>query len=172
MNEVWSWDFVHTWTENGVPLKMFILIDEYTRQCLAIRPQRSFKSGDILNAVSEVMSERGVPQHIRSDNGSEFIAREVQSWFEEMGIGTIYIDPCSPWQNGHVESCHNRLCDECLNQEEFLSVLEAQVIIEEWCIFYNRVHSHSKLGFQSPDQFTKNNPRSEPDIQSGPEMVT
>jgi len=172
VNEVWSWDFVHTRTENGVPLKMLTLIDEYTRQCLAIRPERSLRSGDILNALSEVMSERGVPQFIRSDNGSEFIAKEVQHWFEELGIGTIYIDPGSPWQNGHVESFHNRLRDECLNQEEFLSVLEAQVIIEEWRQFYNRVHPHSILGFQSPDQFAKSNSSPEPNIQSGAEMVT
>ena len=171
VNEVWSWDFVHTRTENGVPLKMLTLIDEYTRQCLAIRPQRSLKSGDILNALSEVMSVRGVPQHIRSDNGSEFIAREVQDWFGEIGIKTIYIEPGNPWQNGHVESFHNRLRDECLNQEDFLSVLEAQVIIEEWRLFYNRVHPHSKLGFQSPDQFANSNPRPEPNIRSGPHLV-
>jgi transposase InsO family protein len=151
VNKVWSWDFVHTRTENGVQLKMLTLIDEYTRQCLAIRPERSLRSGD---------------------NGPEFIAKEKQSWLEEMGIGTIYIDPGSPWQNGHVESFHNRLRDECLNQEEFLSVLEAQVVIEEWRLFYNRIHPHSKLCFQSPDQFAKGNPRPEPNIQSGPEMVT
>ena len=123
VNEVWSWDFVHTRTENGVSLKRLTLIDEYTRQCLAIRPQRSLKSGDILNALSEVMSVRGVPQHIRSDNGSEFIAREVQDWFGEIGIKTIYIEPGNPWQNGHVESFHNRLRDECLNQEDFLDTM-------------------------------------------------
>ena len=118
------------------------------------------------------MSERGVPQCIRSDNGSEFIAKEVQSWFKDLGIRTLYIDPGSPWQNGHVESFHNRLRDECLNQEDFLSVLEAQIVIEEWRLLYNRVHPHSKLGFQSPDQFAMNHPRPEPNIQSGPEMVT
>jgi putative transposase len=168
VNEVWSWDFVHTRTENGVPLKLLTLIDEYTRQCLTIRSQRRLRSGDILDALSEVMSERGVPQFIRSDHGPEFVAKEVQSWFEEIGIGTIYIDPGSPWQNGYVESFHNRVRDECLNQEIFLSVLEAQVIIEEWRLFYNRVHPHSNLGFQSPDQFAKKNSRPEPNIQSGP----
>jgi transposase InsO family protein len=172
VNEVWSWDFVHTRTENGVPLKLLTLIDEYTRQCLTIRAQRRLRSGDILDALSEVMSERGVPQCIRSDNGSEFIAKEVQSWFKDLGIRTLYIDPGSPWQNGHVESFHNRLRDECLNQEDFLSVLEAQIVIEEWRLLYNRVHPHSKLGFQSPDQFAMNYPRPEPNIQSGPEMVT
>jgi putative transposase len=127
---------------------------------------------DILDALSEVMSERGVPQFIRSDNGPEFVAKEMQSWFEEIGIGTIYIDPGSPWQNGHVESFHNRARDECLNQEIFLSVLEAQVIIEEWRLFYNRVHPNSNLGFQNPDQFAKKNSRPEPNIQSGSDLVT
>ena len=151
---------------------MLTLIDEYTRQCLSIGPQRRLRSGDILDALSEVMSERGVPRFIRSGNGPEFISKEVRSWLEEMGIGTIYIAPGSPWQNGHVESFRNRLRDECLNQEEFLSVLEARVIIEEWRLFYNRVHLHSKLGFQSPDQFARSNSTSKPNIQCGPEMVT
>ena len=96
-----------------------------------------------------------MPHHIRSDNGPEFIARDVQNWLREMGIATIYIDPGSPWQNGHVESFHNRLRDECLNQEVFISVTEARVVIEEWRRFYNRVHPHSRLGFQSPDGFAR-----------------
>lgn len=156
LNEVWSWDFVHDRTDNGAGLKMLTLIDEYSRQCLAIRVERKLRSGDVLNILSEVMATRGVPMYLRSDNGSEFIAREVQDWFKELGIGTIYIDPGSPWQNPYVESFHNRLRDECLNREVFLSVAEAQVIIEEWRRFYNRVHPHSRLGFQSPDQCALN----------------
>jgi transposase InsO family protein len=103
LNEVWSWDFVHDRTDNGVPLKMLTLIDEYSRQCLRIEVGRKLKSKDVLDALAGAMAERGVPHHIRSDNGPEFIAREVQDWLEEMGICTIYIDPGSPWQNGHVE---------------------------------------------------------------------
>lgn len=155
LNEVWSWDFVHDRTDNGVPLKMLTLIDEYSRQCLRIEVGRKLKSKDVLDALAGAMAERGVPHHIRSDNGPEFIARDVQDWLEEMGICTIYIDPGSPWQNGHVESFHNRLRDECLNQEVFLSVTEARVVIEEWRSFYNRVHPHSRLGFQSPDGFAR-----------------
>ena len=113
-----------------------------------------------------------MPQCIRSDNGSEFIAKEVQSGFKDLGIRTLYIDLGSPWQNDHVESFHNRLRDECLDQEDFLSVLEAQIIIEKWRLLYNRVHPHSELGFQSPDQFDMNYSKREPNIQSGPEMVT
>jgi transposase InsO family protein len=155
LNEVWSWDFVHDRTDNGSSLKMLTLIDEYSRQCLRIEVGRKLKSKDVLDALAGAMVERGVPHHIRSDNGPEFIAREVQDWLKEMGICTIYIDPGSPWQNGHVESFHNRLRDECLNQEVFLSVTEARVVIEEWRGFYNRVHPHSRLGFQNPDGFAR-----------------
>ncbi|MFP6897064.1 MAG: IS3 family transposase [Roseibacillus sp.] len=155
LNEVWSWDFVHDRTDNGGSLKMLTLIDEFSRQCLKIEVGRKLKSKDVLDALAEAMAERGVPHHIRSDNGPEFIARDVQDWLAEMGICTIYIDPGSPWQNGHVESFHNRLRDECLNQEIFLSVTEARVVIEEWRRFYNRVHPHSGLGFQSPDGFAR-----------------
>lgn len=150
---MWSWDFVHDRTENGAPLKMLTLIDEYSRQRLRIEVARKLRSGDVLDALAEVMAQQGSPEYIRSDNGSEFIAREVQEWFGELGIGTIYIDPGSPSQNGHVESFHNRLRDECLNQELFPGVTEARVVIEEWRRLYNRIHPHSKLGFQSPDQF-------------------
>ncbi len=162
LNEVWSWDFVHDRTDNGGSLKMLTLIDEYSRQCLRIEVGRKLKSKDVLDALAEAMAERGVPHHIRSDNGPEFIARDVQDWLAEMGICTIYIDPGSPWQNGHVESFHNRLRDECLNQEIFLSVTEARVVIEEWRRFYNRVHPHSGLGFQSPDAFARTMTQLEP----------
>lgn len=162
LNEVWSWDFVHDRTDNGAGLKMLTLIDEYSRQCLKIQVERALRSKDVLDALAETMAERGVPSYIRSDNGSEFIAREVQDWLREMGIGTIYIEPGSPWQNGHVESFHNRLRDECLNQELFLSVTEARIVIEEWRRFYNRVHPHSRLGFQSPDHFATSVAQLEP----------
>ncbi|NNC88117.1 MAG: transposase, partial [Akkermansiaceae bacterium] len=127
---------MHDRTDNGASLKMLTLIDEYSRQCLKIRPARQLKSKDVLDALAEAMAERGVPASIRSDNGSEFIARDVQDWLAETGIRTIYIDPGSPWQNPYVESFHNRLRDECLNQELFLSVAEARVVIEEWRRFY------------------------------------
>ncbi len=170
-NEVWSWDFVHTRTENKLPLKLFTLIDECTRQCLMIRAGRQLRSGDVLDTLSEVMAVRGVPEFIRSDNGSEFIAKEVQGWLAEMGIRTLYIEPGSPWQNGHVESFHNRLRDECLEQEEFLSVAEARVVIEDWREFYNQIHPHSSLGFQSPDEFANSFPGPNLSIQTGPHLV-
>ena len=104
LNEVWSWDFVHDRTDNGASLKMLTLIDEYSRQCLKIHVGRKLKAKDVLDALAEAMAGRGVPAYIRSDNGPEFIAREAQDWLSEMGIATIYIEPGSPWQNGHVES--------------------------------------------------------------------
>lgn len=162
INEVWSWDFVHDRTDNGGSLKMLTLIDEYSRQCLKIEVGRKLKSKDVLDALAEAMARRGVPHYIRSDNGPEFIARDVQDWLDEMGIGTIYIEPGCPWQNPFVESFHNRLRDECLNQEIFLSVTEARVVIEEWRRFYNRVHPHSGLGFQSSDDFARTLAQLEP----------
>ena len=179
LNEVWSWDFIHDRTDNGAPLKILTIIDEYSRQCLKLEVGRKLRSKEVLNALAEVMARRGVPKYLRSDNGPEFIAREVQEWLAEMGIGTIYIKPASPWENGHVESFHNRLRDECLNQEIFLSVTEARVVIEEWRRFYNRVHPHSRLGFQSPDEFARRTSRpgricaaATPPLRSAPVQAT
>ena len=150
---------MHDRTDNGSSLKMLTLIDEYSRECLKIQVARKLRSSEVLNALVEVMAGRSVPKYLRSDNGPEFIAGEVQQWLGQMGIGTIYIEPGSPWQNGHVESFHNRLRDECLNQEIFLSVTEARVVIEEWRCFYNRVHPHSRLGFQSPEDYARRSAR-------------
>ena len=176
---MWSWDFIHDRTDNGAPLKILTIIDEYSRQCLKLEVGRKLRSKEVLNALAEVMARRGVPKYLRSDNGPEFIAREVQEWLAEMGIGTIYIEPGSPWENGHVESFHNRLRDECLNQEIFLSVTEARVVIEEWRRFYNRVHPHSRLGFQSPEEFARRASRpgricaaATPPLRSAPVQTT
>ncbi|MEI9998796.1 MAG: DDE-type integrase/transposase/recombinase [Verrucomicrobiota bacterium] len=105
-HQVWSWDFIHDRTDNGGTLKMLTLIDEYSRQCLAIRPARTLKSEDVLEVVKQAVREHGAPDYLRSDNGSEFIAHVVQDWFREHGIKTIYIEPGSPWQNGWIESFH------------------------------------------------------------------
>ena len=137
-HQVWSWDFIHDRTDNGGTLKMLTLIDEYTRQCLAIRPARALKSEDVLEVVKEAVREHGAPDHLRSDNGSEFIAHLVQDWFREHGIKTIYIEPGSPWQNGWIESFHARLRDECLNRELLLNLREARVVIEDFRVDYNR----------------------------------
>ena len=132
---------------------MLTLIDEYTRQCLAIRPARKLTSEDVLEVVKVAVREHGAPDHLRSDNGSEFIARIVQDWFREHGIKTIYIAPGSPWQNGWIESFHARLRDECLNRELLLNLREARVVIEDFRLDYNEDRPHSKLGYLSPNQW-------------------
>jgi putative transposase len=152
-HQVWSWDFIHDRTDNGGTLKMLTLIDEYTRQCLAIRPARKLTSEDVLEVVKEAVREHGAPDHLRSDNGSEFIARIVQDWFREHGIKTIYIEPGSPWQNGWIESFHARMRDECLNRELLLNLREARVVIEDFRIDYNENRPHSRLGYLSPNQW-------------------
>lgn len=152
-NHVWSWDFVHDRTDNGGALKMMTLIDEYTRRCLTIRVARGLKSQDVVDILEEAISRHGAPEYIRSDNGSEFIAKIIRESLAAHPIKIIYIDPGSPWQNGFVESFHQRLRDECLNQELFLSVLEAKVVIENWRKLYNAIHPHSNLGYQSPEMF-------------------
>ena len=149
-HQVWSWDFIHDRTDNGGTLKMLTLIDEYTRKCLAIRPARKLTSEDVLEVVKEAVREHGAPDHLRSDNGSEFIAHVVQDWFREHGIKTIYIEPGSPWQNGWIESFHARLRDECLNREVLLNLKEARVVIEDYRRHYNEKRPHSRLGYLSP----------------------
>lgn len=155
VNHVWSWDFVHDRTDKGGQLRMMTLIDEYTRRCLKIRVARGLKSADVLDVLHEAIIDYGAPAYIRSDNGSEFIAKLIREEIAKHPIKIIYIDPGSPWQNGYVESFHNRLRDECLNQEVFLSVLEAKVVIENWRKLYNAIHPHSGLGYDSPDMFYK-----------------
>jgi len=154
-NEVWSWDFVASRTDQGAPLRILSLIDEYTRQCISLTVARQLKSIDIIEALKEAIARRGAPGHIRSDNGPEFISRTTQAYLYQHGIKTLYIEPGSPWQNGHVGSFHNRLQDDCLKQEWFLSVAEARVVIGAWRRRYNRLHPHSHLGFLSPNAFAR-----------------
>ena len=154
-NSVWSWDFVADRTDDGAPLRVLSLIDEFTRECILLVVARRLKATDIIVALERAIGERGAPGYIRSDNGPEFIATVTKDYLEKNAIKTLYIDPGSPWQNGHVESFHNRLRDECLNQEWFLSLTEARVVIENWRKKYNRIHPHSNLGMLSPNMFAK-----------------
>ena len=121
----------------------------------ALTVARSLKAEDVLAALDRAVTERGVPGNIRSDNGPEFISRVSRQYLQEKGIKTLYIEPGSPWQNPYVESFHNRLRDECLNQEWFLSLAEARVVIENWRDKYNRIHPHSNLGFLSPNMIAR-----------------
>jgi len=150
---VWSWDFVEDQTERGTRFRVLTLLDEYTRECLAVHVAWSIRAVDVITVVEAAMERFGVPEHLRSDNGPEFIAYAIQDWLKDKGVKTIYITPGSPWENAYIESFHDKLRDECLNRELFGSLLEAQVIIEGWRLEYNGLRPHSSLGYQTPDEF-------------------
>ncbi len=152
-NHVWTWDFIADATIRGGTLRMLTVLDEYTRECHVLRADRALKSGDVINLVRGAIAQHGAPAFIRSDNGSEFIAHELQRWLVEHQIKTIYIEPGSPWQNGFVESFHGRFRDECLNREQLWTLTEARVVIEDYRNQYNQQRPHSKLGYQSPARY-------------------
>jgi len=129
---------------------MLNLIDEHTRECLAIRVERRLNSRDVIEVLAEAMIEHGIPEYIRSDNGPEFVARELRKWLAQTGTATLYIEPGSPWENGYCESFNGKLSAECLNGEIFYSLREAQVVIEMWRQHYNTVRPHSSLGYRPP----------------------
>ena len=149
-NHVWSYDFVEARTHDGRSLRLLTMIDEFTRQCLAIRVARRLNSAHVIEVLGECMLEHGVPEHVRSDNGSEMTAQRVRSWLATVGTQPLFIEPGSPWENGYCESFNGRLRDECLNGEIFYSLKEAQVIIESWRTHYNTVRPHSALGYRPP----------------------
>jgi len=149
-NHVWSYDFVSARTHDGRTLRLLTLIDEYTRECLAIRVARRLGRYEVIETLAEVMLDRGIPEHIRSDNGPEFVARELRKWLATLGTGTLCIEPGSPWENGYCESFNGKLRDECLNGEIFYSLKEAQIVIEQWRIQYNTERPHSSLGYRPP----------------------
>jgi len=149
-NHVWSYDFVEDRTHNGRKVRMLNIIDEFTHECLAIRVARRLKSIDVIDALSDLFILRGVPGHIRSDNGPEFIAKAVQDWIAAVGARTAYIAPGSPWENGFIESFNARLRDELLDGEVFYTLREAQIVIESWRRHYNAVRPHASIGYQSP----------------------
>ena len=155
-NHVWTWDFIFDRTDKGSTLKMLTMLDEYTRQCLAIRVERQIRSGQVLATLWQAMLQYGIPEHIRSDNGTEFIAGKIQRWLRVNQIKTLYIEPGSPWQNGYIESFHSRFRDECLNREWLLNLREARVVIEDWRQHYNTERPHSRLGYLSPEGFIAN----------------
>jgi transposase InsO family protein len=149
-NHVWSYDFVSAMTHDGRTLRLLVLIDEYTRECLAIRVARRLGSNEVIETLADVMLWRGIPEHIRSDNGPEFVAKELRKWLQQVGTETLYIEPGSPWENGYCESFNGKLRDECLNGEIFYSLKEAQVVIEHWRVEYNTRRPHSALGYRPP----------------------
>ncbi len=149
-NHVWSYDFVHERTHDGRAMRILAMVDEYTRECLALEVKRSLKSEDVLATLAELFVQRGTPTYIRSDNGSEFTAKAVREWLGRVKVQTLFIEPGSPWENGYVESFNGKLRDELLNGELFYTLKEAQVIIERWRQFYNRERPHSSLGYRPP----------------------
>jgi len=151
--EVWSWDFVEDQTENGTRFRILTLLDEFTRECLAIHAGWSIRAVDAITVVEAGIERYGAPKHLRSDNGPEFIAYAIQDWLREREIKTLYIKPGNPWENGHVESFHDKLRDECLNRELFATLAEARVILESWRVEYNERRPHSSLRYCTPAEF-------------------
>jgi len=149
-NHVWSYDFVEAQTHDGRKLRLLTLIDEFTRQCLAIRVARRINGMGVIETLADAMIVHGVPEHIRSDNGPEMTSKIVRNWLAQVGSKTLYIEPGSPWENGYCESFNGKLRDELLNGEIFYSLKEAKVVIEQWRKHYNTIRPHSALGYRPP----------------------
>jgi putative transposase len=149
-NHVWSYDFVSGRTHDGRRVRMLNLIDEHTRESLLVRPERRWSAAKVIEALANVMVMKGVPEHIRSDNGPEFVAKDLRKWVADTGAKTLYIEPGSPWENGYCESFNSKLRDEFLNGEIFYSLKEVQVLAERWRVHYNTVRPHSSLGYRPP----------------------
>jgi putative transposase len=137
-------------TANGRAFKILNIIDEYTRECLATLIARKIKNQDVIDVLFYLFIFRGVPEHIRSDNGPEFTAKAVRKWLARVGVKTLFIEPGSPWENGYIESFNGKLRDELLNREIFTTLGEARVLIEQWRREYNQVRPHSALGYRPP----------------------
>lgn len=152
-NQVWTYDFIYDRCTNGQSLKLLTVEDEYTREGLAIHVATSIKSQAVIEVVKRLIEERGAPQHLRSDNGPEFIAARVKQWLAINTVRTLYIEPGKPWQNGKGESFNGRLRDECLNVEWFRNLAEARVMIESWRRHYNEERPHSSLDYRTPSEF-------------------
>ena len=149
-DHVWSYDFVHGRTHEGRRFRMLTIMDEYTRECLSIDVARQLNHDDVLERLAWLMATRGVPKHIRSDNGSEFTAKAVRDWLGRVGVQTLYITPGSPWENGYIESFNGTLGHELLKREVFYSLREAKVLIERCRVHYNTRRPHSSLGYRPP----------------------
>ena len=147
---VWAYDFVEDQTHNGRKYRMLNIIDEFSRECLAMVPLRRFRSNDVIDVLADLFIEHGPPEHIRSDNGPEFVATAVREWLGRLGVTTLYIEPGSPWENGYIESFNARLRDELLNGEIFYSLEEVRIVTGWWRDHYNRARPHSSLGYRPP----------------------
>jgi len=153
-DHVWAWDFVHDCTCDGRPLKWLTLVDEYTRENLALEVGRRMRADDVIDVLAELFVLRGVPKHIRSDNGPEFIAAAIRRWLLHAGVEVLYIEPGSPWENGYAESFNGRLRDELLNREGFENLSDARARGTQHRLEYNHRRPHSALGYQTPAEFS------------------
>jgi len=149
-NHVWSYDFVFERTDDGRVIKLLNVIDEFTRECLTIRVGRNFTAADVLYTLADLFLEYGLPEHIRSDNGPEFVARAVREWLGDLGVKTLFIEPGSPWENGYIESFNSRLRDELLNGEVFTTIEEARILTGWWRREYNHLRPHGSLSGRPP----------------------
>jgi putative transposase len=154
-NHVWTYDFVTERLENGRRVRMLVVIDEYTRECLAIDVAKKFTGHDVVEVLRYLFAVRGEPEYIRSDNGPEFVSRVVQSWLEYANVKTLYVAPGSPWENGYVESFNGKFRDELLNRELFLSIDELRYVVNRWRMDYNHYRPHSSLDYMAPAAFAK-----------------
>ncbi len=152
-NHVWSYDFVAERLENGRKVRLLVVIDEFTRECLALDVAQSFKGKDVVDVLRYLFAVRGCPKYIRSDNGPEFVSNAVVKWLKKTGVDTLYIAPGSPWENGYVESFNSRLRDEFLNRELFLHIDELRYVADRWRMDYNHYRPHSSLDYMSPAAF-------------------
>lgn len=155
-NAVWSYDFVHDACANGQKLKCLTVIDEYTRECLAIEVASTIRSHQVIETLTRLMSVHGMPSCLRSDNGPEFVSTALLKWVSDESLALLLIEPGKPWQNGTNESFNGKFRDECLSAEWFRSRIEAKVIIEDWRNHYNMVRPHSSLGYKTPIEFKFN----------------
>jgi len=149
-DHVWSYDFMIEHTANGRAFKILNIIDEYTRESVGVKVERRIKAQDVIDKLFNLFIFRGIPEHIRSDNGPEFTARAVRKWLSRLGVKTLFIERGSPWENGYIESFNGKMRDELLKREVFTTLKEAQVLIEGWRREYNQVRPHSSLGYQPP----------------------
>ena len=152
-NEVWGLDFIFDRTADGRPIKILVVLDEYTRENIALEVSRKLKSHDVIMVLDELTAIRGAPENIRGDNGSEFIADVMKEWCKESGTNTLYIELGAPWQNGIVESFNSRLRDELLSSEIFTTLAEAQLLCARWCADYNHRRPQRTLGKQTPAEY-------------------
>jgi len=152
-NHVWTYDFMSDQTEDGRKLKLLTVLDEFTRESPAIEVGRSIRAQDVISVLEYLFMVRGVPKFIRSDNGPEFIADSIKKWLTQKHVGTLCIEPGSPWENGYIESFNGKLRDDVLNRQVFYSVREAKVIVEDWRLEYNNHRPHSSLGYIPPGAF-------------------